>query len=330
MGLSTASVLRNRRRHLRPSRLYFAPSTAPAGIGRDAPDFRRIASGQRRRVVHELAREALYRGGRRRPRQDGSSAAVPAAGDCRADMKIVGRAMPVLEADVFDEASSTARGPLGARPSGLMLEALDDLKPHSSTSRQGGSFRYALWGELMSTRATRLRAAGAVLNGFVRDAAGIEALNFPTFRRGVYAQDQGPRGKVIDFRSAIEIEGIRIAPGDLVFGDREGVDHPRQRRAGRRRRARKGRDGEQGGDRHPCGHESAREAFDTIRRAVRVVVARGLQTGRSPKSITVSTQGEERNGEPDTLFYGSYRSDRMGIRLANYVLEGFSRSRRQR
>jgi regulator of RNase E activity RraA len=141
----------------------------------------------------------------------------------RADMKIVGRAMPVLEADVFDEASNTSHGPLAARPFGLMLEALDDLKPNEVYIATGASFRYALWGELMSTRATHLRAAGAVLDGFVRDAAGIEALNFPTFCRGVYAQDQGPRGKVIDFRTAIEIEGIRIAPGDLIFGDREGV-----------------------------------------------------------------------------------------------------------
>lgn len=75
----------------------------------------------------------------------------------------------------------------------------------------------------MSTRARFLGAAGAVLNGFVRDAVGIEALGFPTFSRGLYAQDQGPRGKVIDFRTTIEIEGVRIAPGDLIFGDREGV-----------------------------------------------------------------------------------------------------------
>ncbi len=141
----------------------------------------------------------------------------------RPNMKIVGRAMPVLEADVFDDISSTTRSPLGARPFGLMLDALDDLKSNEVYIASGGSFRYALWGELMSTRARHLKAAGAVLNGFVRDAAGIEALNFPTFCRGLYAQDQGVRGKVIDFRTAIEIDGIRIAPGDLVFGDREGV-----------------------------------------------------------------------------------------------------------
>ena len=39
----------------------------------------------------------------------------------------------------------------------------------------------------------------------------------------MYAQDQAPRGKVIDFRVAVEIEGVRIAPGDLMFGDGEGV-----------------------------------------------------------------------------------------------------------
>lgn len=141
----------------------------------------------------------------------------------RQDMRIVGRAMPVLEADVFDEIAEQSRGPLAGKPFGLMMEALDDLQPGEVYIATGASFNYALWGELMSTRATHLRAAGAVLNGFVRDAAGIEAIDFPTFCRGVYAQDQGPRGKVIDYRVPVEIGGVRIAPGDLLFGDREGV-----------------------------------------------------------------------------------------------------------
>ena len=145
-----------------------------------------------------------------------------AIGPLRPDMKLVGRAMPVLEADIFDD-SGGSPGSVGSKPFGLMLEALDDLCAGEVYVATGGSLRYAFWGELMSTRARYLNAAGAVLNGFVRDAAGIEALGFPTFSRGLYAQDQGPRGKVIDFRVAIEIEGVRIAPGDLMFGDREGV-----------------------------------------------------------------------------------------------------------
>jgi len=66
-------------------------------------------------------------------------------------------------------------------------------------------------------------AAGAVLDGYSRDTRGILALDFPTFSYGRYAQDQRVRGKVIDFRCAIEIQGVSVRPGDLVFGDLDGV-----------------------------------------------------------------------------------------------------------
>lgn len=141
----------------------------------------------------------------------------------KADMVIAGRAMPVLEADIFGEGNAASKGPLAQKPFGLMFEALDDLMAGEIYISTGASLRYALFGELMATRATYLKAAGAILDGYVRDAGGIEALGLPMFSRGLYAQDQGVRGKVIDFRSAIEIEGVRIAPGDLLFGDREGV-----------------------------------------------------------------------------------------------------------
>ena len=70
---------------------------------------------------------------------------------------------------------------------------------------------------------SRLGASGAVLDGYVRDTHGILELDFPTFSCGSYAQDQGPRGKVIDFRVPVEIEGTRVNPGDIVFGDIDGV-----------------------------------------------------------------------------------------------------------
>jgi regulator of RNase E activity RraA len=69
----------------------------------------------------------------------------------------------------------------------------------------------------------KLGAVGAVMNGYARDTHGILALKFPTFAFGSYAQDQAPRGKVIDFRCPVEIEGVRIEPGDIVFGDVDGV-----------------------------------------------------------------------------------------------------------
>lgn len=141
----------------------------------------------------------------------------------RNDMLVAGRAMTVLEADVYNELSGSGNNPLLDKPFGLMLEALDDLKQNEIYICTGSSPTYALWGELMSTRAIKLGSTGVVVNGYSRDTNGILKLNFPTFSYGSYAQDQGPRGKVIDFRLEIEMNGVRIKPGDIVFGDIDGV-----------------------------------------------------------------------------------------------------------
>ena len=141
----------------------------------------------------------------------------------RNDFLLAGRAMTVLEADCFEEVSASGNNASMEKPFGKMMEALDDLKKNEVYICTGASPRYALWGELMSTRAMQLGAEGAVVNGYSRDTRGILKLNFPTFSYGRYAQDQGPRGKVIDFRCAIEIEGVRINPGDIVVGDMDGV-----------------------------------------------------------------------------------------------------------
>lgn len=139
------------------------------------------------------------------------------------DMVVIGRAMTVLEADDHGGESADRRNKSVGRPFGMMLQALDDLKTGEVYICTGASPTYALWGELMSTRARLLNAAGAVLDGYSRDTRGILELNFPTFSYGRYAQDQRPRGKVVDFRCSIEIGGVRVEPGDIVFGDMDGV-----------------------------------------------------------------------------------------------------------
>lgn len=139
------------------------------------------------------------------------------------DFVLIGRAMPVLEADVFEESAQNTNNPLMKKPFGIMFEALDDLKKNEVYICTGSSPRYALWGGLMSTRAMKLMAAGAVMDGYSRDTNEVLNLNFPTFSFGGYAQDQGPRGKVIDYRVPIEIKGTRINPGDIIYGDRDGV-----------------------------------------------------------------------------------------------------------
>lgn len=147
----------------------------------------------------------------------------PSIKPLRDDMFIAGRAMTVLEADVLTTDESASQNPVLSKPFGLMLEALDDLKANEIYVCTGSSPQYALWGEIMSARAQHLRAAGAIVNGYSRDTQGILALDFPCFSMGRYAQDQAPRGKVIDWRVPIRIGQAQINPGDIIMGDLDGV-----------------------------------------------------------------------------------------------------------
>jgi regulator of RNase E activity RraA len=139
-------------------------------------------------------------------------------------MRTIGRAMTVLGADCPETPPEVERNnKLLEQSFGLMLQALDDLKPNEIYFAAGGSPRYALWGELMAMRAMKLGAVGAVMNGYSRDTPGILEIHFPTFSWGPYAQDFAARAKVMDFRCPLEVAGVRVNPGDIVFGDVDGV-----------------------------------------------------------------------------------------------------------
>jgi len=139
------------------------------------------------------------------------------------EMFIVGRAMTVLEADCYEELSPKSKNQIMNKPFGLMLEALDDIEPGEVYICSGSSPNYALIGELMLTRIKMRGGVGAVVNGYSRDTKGIYEVDIPVFSYGPYAQDQAPRGKVIDYRVPIEMNGVRIISGDIIIGDVDGV-----------------------------------------------------------------------------------------------------------
>ena len=141
----------------------------------------------------------------------------------RDDMIVAGRAMPVLEADDDGGEGPGRANEMLNQPFGLMLRALDDLQKNEVYVCTGSSPSYALWGELMSTCAINRGAVGAVVDGYSRDTKGILEQNFPCFSYGRYAQDQRPRGKVVDLRCTIKIGAVKIQPGDIIFGDLDGV-----------------------------------------------------------------------------------------------------------
>jgi 4-hydroxy-4-methyl-2-oxoglutarate aldolase len=130
---------------------------------------------------------------------------------------MVGRARTGLYREVFHVEP-------GENPYELEIALIDDLKPGEvAVLACGGSARIAPWGELLSTASRARGAAGCVTDGFVRDTRPIRAMGFPVFHGGIAPLDSKGRGKVAAIDVPVEIGGVRIAPGDLVFGDADGV-----------------------------------------------------------------------------------------------------------
>ena len=132
----------------------------------------------------------------------------------RESMVLAGRAMPVLMIDVF--------GPQ-KQPFGKLTEALDQLQPGEIYLASGGEMRCAYWGEILTATAKKRGAAGAVINGFHRDTPKVLEQDWPVFSRGRFAQDSGVRTQVQDYRCPIEVGGVSVSPGDLVFADLDGA-----------------------------------------------------------------------------------------------------------
>lgn len=80
------------------------------------------------------------------------------------------------------------------------------------------------WGDVMNAAAEQRGLGGLVIDGGVRDTAGLAEAGFPIFSNGVCI-----RGTIKGFdvpsrlQQPLAIGNVVIQPGDLVVGDRDGV-----------------------------------------------------------------------------------------------------------
>jgi 4-hydroxy-4-methyl-2-oxoglutarate aldolase len=87
----------------------------------------------------------------------------------------------------------------------------------------GGALDVAIWGELLATRAKMKGFAGAVLDGAVRDVAALQQMGIPTYAGSISANDSRGRVRVVSHGDEVVCGGVRIAPGDYVVADADGV-----------------------------------------------------------------------------------------------------------
>lgn len=112
----------------------------------------------------------------------------------------------------------------GENPYELEIALIDDLAADDvAIFACGASGRIAPWGELLSTASRARGAAGCVTDGLTRDIRAIREMRFPVFHGGIGPLDSKGRGKASQIDVPVVCAGVRIEPGDLVFGDADGV-----------------------------------------------------------------------------------------------------------
>jgi regulator of RNase E activity RraA len=132
------------------------------------------------------------------------------------DFIVVGRARTLLWMQTFE--------PVKPNPYVNEIRAVDSLRPGDvAVHSTDHSWTVAPWGELLSTAARMRGSTGTIVDAVVRDVKRIIAMDFPTFARGIMPLDSWGRGFVADVDVVIECGGVEVHPGDLVFGDYDGI-----------------------------------------------------------------------------------------------------------
>ena len=134
------------------------------------------------------------------------------------ELVLVGRARTGLYMSAFSLRD-------GENPYEVEIALVDDLKPGDVVvlACNGPTDRIAPWGELLSTASVARKAAGCVTDGLVRDVKQIRAMEFPVFHGGIGPLDTKGRARMVDRDVRVECGGVSIDPGDIVFGDVDGV-----------------------------------------------------------------------------------------------------------
>ena len=134
-------------------------------------------------------------------------------------LQLVGRARTGLYMPVYAPPAP------GENPYEVEIALVDDLKPGEVAvlACDGPTDRIAPWGELLSTASAARGAAGCVTDGLVRDVRFIREMRFPVFCGGIGPLDTKGRARMGERDGPVQCAGVLVHPGDLVFGDVDGV-----------------------------------------------------------------------------------------------------------
>ncbi|HXA77091.1 MAG TPA: hypothetical protein VNV41_08140 [Candidatus Acidoferrales bacterium] len=122
--------------------------------------------------------------------------------------------------------------PVG-KPAGTVGDFIDDVAPGSVVAiDNAGRENATVWGDILTEIAHRRGIAGTVINGACRDIALCVELGYPVFSKSFSMRTGKDRVQLDATEVAVNIGDARVAPGDILRGDADGVVAiPRQHEA---------------------------------------------------------------------------------------------------
>jgi regulator of RNase E activity RraA len=125
--------------------------------------------------------------------------------------RLVGRAFTILY------------GPAGTPP-GTVGDYIDDVPAASViVLDNGGRENATVWGDILTWVAHRRGIAGTVIDGACRDTHLSRELGYPIFSRSYSMRTGKDRVQVEAMNGPVNIGNARVAPGDILRGDADGV-----------------------------------------------------------------------------------------------------------
>jgi regulator of RNase E activity RraA len=114
-------------------------------------------------------------------------------------------------------------GPAGTPP-GTVGDYIDDVPEGAVVViDNGGRTDATIWGDILTEIAHRRKLGGTLIDGISRDVHLCRSLGYPVFSRGHWMRTGKDRVQVEEMACVVEIGGARVAPGDILLGDPDGV-----------------------------------------------------------------------------------------------------------
>jgi 4-hydroxy-4-methyl-2-oxoglutarate aldolase len=116
----------------------------------------------------------------------------------------------------YEATSVTSKGTVG--------DFIDDVEPGKViVIDNAGRLNCTVWGDILTTMASMKKLGGTVIDGVCRDTDKILEFNYPVFSKDHYMRTGKDRVQLEAVNVPVTISDIRVNPGDIIFGDADGI-----------------------------------------------------------------------------------------------------------